>query len=36
MKGKTFDAITTASIKTDVDKVAGEIMERVNAILAAS
>jgi hypothetical protein len=36
MKGKTFDAITTASIKTDVDKVAGEIMSRVNAILAAS
>jgi hypothetical protein len=36
MKGRSFDAITTASIETDVDKVAGEIMSRVNALLAAN
>jgi hypothetical protein len=36
MKGRTFDAITTASIATDVDKIAGEIMSRVNALLGSS
>ena len=35
-KGRNYDAITTASIKTDVDKVAGEIISKVRALLAAS
>ncbi|MGD1049159.1 MAG: hypothetical protein ABR899_10475 [Candidatus Krumholzibacteriaceae bacterium] len=35
-KGRNYDAITTASIKTDVDKIAGEIISKVRALLAAS
>jgi len=35
-KGRSYDAITTASIKTDVDKVANEIISKVRALLAAS
>ena len=35
-KGRNYDAITTASIKTDVDKVADEVISKVRALLAAS
>lgn len=35
-KGRNYDAVTTASIKTDVDKVADEIISKVRALLAAS
>jgi len=35
-KGRNYDAITTASVKTDVDKVASEIVSKVHALLGAS
>jgi hypothetical protein len=34
--GRDYDAITTASIMTDVDKVASEIMAKANALLLLS
>lgn len=35
-KSRNYDAITTASIKTDVDKVADEIISKVRSLLASS